>query len=85
MWKAPSGLLIKQSYLAKDTTRIKIFYFFFSYYIKITKKIKKSKSTLNISIVKKNEYDVKKQAIALMPNLIHYLDAASLSLVFDQF
>ena len=39
---------------------------------------------LNLSVTFNGEYDKKKQIRALMPNLIHSLDACSLSLLHNK-
>lgn len=70
-WSLPHGLEVKQSYLQKYTERIKVFSF--------------SNMRLNITKSDKNKFDSNKQVIALMPNLIHSLDAASMVLLYDQF
>lgn len=70
-WTLPSGLTISQSYLQKKSTTITPFMY------------SKLKLTLTINI--KDKYDKNKQTRALMPNLIHSLDASSLSLLFEKF
>lgn len=70
-WSLPNGLEINQSYLKRYTERIKVFCY--------------SKIRLSLTRTDKNKYDCNKQVIALMPNLIHTLDAASMILLYDQF
>ena len=70
VWTLPSGLEVHQSYLDSGTIKIQPF---------SHKKIK-----LNIKFVKKDSFDKSKQIIALMPNLIHSLDASSLALLYNK-
>lgn len=70
-WTLPSGLTIKQSYLETKSTSIAPFMH--------------SKIKLNLKVTVKDKFDKKKQVRALMPNLIHSLDATSLSLLYEQF
>ena len=63
----PTGFTIKQSYLESKSTTITPFML--------------SKIKLNLKVSIKNKYDRNKQVRALMPNLIHFLDATSLSLL----
>lgn len=69
-WTLPSGLNVKQFYVDSEAIRLKPF------------KYKKSTFTLKI---KTNRVNKNKQVRALMPNLIHSLDAASLALILDRF
>ena len=69
-WGTSSGLLVNQSYVSSD--EIKLFPFSYS----------KSSLTLNIPTKKLNN---KKQIRALMPNLIHSLDASTLALLADSY
>jgi len=69
-WSLPSGIIIKQSYLEHKSTSIKPFLY------------SKVKLTLRVSI--KGSYDKNKQIRALTPNLIHSLDATSLSLLHEK-
>lgn len=66
-----TGLTIKQSYLETRTTSITPFMY--------------SKIKLNLKVTNKKKLDNKKQIRALMPNLIHSLDAASLALLYTKF
>ena len=70
-WTLPTGLTIKQSYLETKSTTITLFMY--------------SKIKLNLKVTIKDKYDKHKQARALMPNLIHSLDATSLILLYEQF
>jgi DNA-directed RNA polymerase len=63
-------LEVKQSYLEKKSTSITPFLY--------------SKVKINIQVVNKDKYDKSKQIRALMPNLIHSLDASSLSLLYNK-
>lgn len=70
-WSLPTGLHINQSYLSTKSTAIKPFTFV--------------KSSFKLKVSNKNKLDQSKQKIALMPNLIHSLDSASLGLLYDRF
>lgn len=70
-WNLPTGLIVSQSYLESKSTSISPFMY--------------SKTKLNIKVSIKGEYDKNKQIRALMPNLIHSLDATSLSLLYESF
>jgi hypothetical protein len=69
-WTLPTGLMIYQSYNVMKELRISPFN-----YSKYTYSIKK----------KAKKMDTKKNIRALMPNLIHSLDAASLSLLIHSY
>ena len=69
-WAVPSGLNVNQYYLDSEAIRLKPF------------KYKKNTFTLKIRTKKINK---QKQIRALMPNLVHSLDAASLSLIVNIF
>lgn len=70
-WALPHGLHINQSYLLTKTATIKPFTFV--------------KSSFKLRVTDNTKFDLSKQKIALMPNLIHSLDATSLSLLYDRF
>lgn len=70
VWILPHGLTVRQSYLEVKSTSIRPFLH--------------SKAKINIQVVNKNEFDKPKQIRALMANLIHSLDASSMSL-YDKF
>lgn len=70
-WALPHGLHINQSYLLTKTATIKPFTFI--------------KSSFKLRVVDNTKFDLSKQKIALMPNLIHSLDGTSLSLLYDRF
>ncbi len=70
-WALPHGLHIKQSYLLTKTATIKPFTYI--------------KSSFKLRVADKTKFDLSKQRIALMPNLIHSLDGTSLSLLYDRF
>lgn len=71
MWTLPTGLKIKQSYLATRTHPIKPF--------------NHQKITLNLKVTDRNKLDKNRQIRSFMPNLIHSLDAASLTLLYNKF
>jgi DNA-directed RNA polymerase len=64
VWSLPHGLIVRQSYLEVKSTSIRPFLY--------------SKTKINIQVVNKDKYDKSKQIRALMPNLIHSLDALDL-------
>jgi DNA-directed RNA polymerase len=70
VWNLPTGLSIRQSYLETKSTTITPF---------IHSKVK-----LNLR-TSENKLDRNKQSRSLMPNLIHSLDATSMSLLHKQF
>ena len=70
-WSLPHGLLISQSYLEVNTVKLKAFNY--------------SSKTINISVPDVNNINKRKQVTALMPNLIHSLDASSLTSLFLNF
>ena len=69
-WVIPSGAIISQSYLDSKTLKIKPFGFIDSRY--------------NFKTVIKDRFDLVKQSNALMPNLIHSLDASSIALLYER-
>ena len=71
VWTLPTGLTVKQNYLATKSTSITPF---------IHSKVK-----LNLKTTDKEKINKEKQIRALMPNLIHSLDASSMSLLHKQF
>lgn len=70
-WALPSGLKIYQSYLESKSITINPF----SY----------SKVKLNLKVSSKDKFDHNKQVRALMPNLIHSLDAYSMTELYFSF
>ena len=69
-WVIPSGAIISQSYLDNKTLKIKPFGFIDSRY--------------NFKTIIKDRFDLVKQSNALMPNLIHSLDASSIALLYER-
>jgi DNA-directed RNA polymerase, mitochondrial len=69
-WTVPSGLIVNQYYVDSEAIRLKPFFY------------KKNTYTLKVSNKKLNR---PKQIRALMPNLIHSLDASSLALLVELF
>ena len=69
-WVLPTGLNVTQYYVDTQAIRLKPFTY------------RKQRFSLKI---KNNKVNKSKQIRALMPNLIHSLDAASLSLILDMF
>ena len=70
-WILPTGLVVKQQFYATKTIKVKPFIY--------------NKNLLNLTITKKNEFNKLKQKTALMPNLVHSLDAASLCIVINNY
>jgi DNA-directed RNA polymerase len=70
VWTVPSGLNVKQKYLKSEAIELKPFK-----YSRTTFSIKKLTKVINTN----------KQNRALMPNLVHSLDASSLCLLVDGF
>jgi hypothetical protein len=70
-WVLPTGLIIRQSYVTLKELRISPFNY--------------SKYSFVLKTKNMNKIDQKKNVRALMPNLIHSLDAASLSLLIDKY
>lgn len=70
-WTLPHGLIVNQGYLKVYRDRISIFAY--------------SKTKLTLKVTDRNKLDSVKQCTALMPNLIHSLDAASMTLLFSEF
>lgn len=68
-WTLPSGAIISQSYLSSKILKLKPFSFMNSKY--------------NFRTVIKDKFDRTKQSNALMPNLIHSLDASSIAILYD--
>ncbi len=70
-WSLPHGLEISQSYQKLTTERIPVSSF--------------TTSVINLSQTVKGMMRVQKQTTALMPNLIHSLDATSMTLLYNEF
>nr|QWO71374.1 RNA polymerase [Termitomyces sp. DKA64] len=70
-WILASGLVVKQQFYAKKNLKVKPFYY--------------TNNLLNLSVTIKNKFNEQKQKIALMPNLVHSLDAASLCVVMTKY
>ena len=69
-WPLPTGLYVKQYYVDSEAIRLKPFKF--------------RKKTFNIKVLS-DKINKRKQIRALMPNLIHSLDGASLCLLINMF
>ena len=70
-WHLPSGLIVKQKYFEKKEVKFRPFIY--------------TKDLLTLNIFDKKKFNRRKQTRALMPNLIHSLDAVSLALLIDKF
>ena len=70
-WILPTGLVVNQHFYLKETIRVKPFIY--------------KKNVLNLTVAIKDKYNETKQKTALMPNLVHSLDAASLGLVIEDY
>lgn len=71
VWRLPTGLEVHQKYMKKHTKNIRPF--------------KTTRTALALTITDKVSMDTKKQKTALMPNLIHSLDASVLFLLYNSF
>ena len=63
--------MVQQQFISADVIKVKPFLY--------------TKNLINLNVKNKNKLNFKKQKRALMPNLVHSLDAASLALVIDSF
>ena len=70
-WILPTGLIVQQQYYAKKKIKVKPYIY--------------SKDLLTLNIPIKTKFNTQKQIRAFMPNLVHSLDAATLSLLIDIF
>nr|YP_010697841.1 hypothetical protein P1S03_mgp04 [Porodaedalea chrysoloma]WCF76802.1 hypothetical protein [Porodaedalea chrysoloma] len=70
-WTLPSGLNVQQQFFAIKKVKVKPFIY--------------TKDLLTLQIYDKNAFNMRKQLKALMPNLVHSLDAASLALLIDNY
>lgn len=70
-WTLPSGLRVDQSYLTDKKVQIKPF--------------DGNKKSFTVRHIDKDNLDKNKQIRALMPNLIHSLDAASLTALYNKY
>lgn len=66
-WTLPTDLVVNQQYYATKSIKVKPFVY--------------TKNLLNLTIKDKDKFNELKQKTALMPNLVHTLDAATLCLV----
>lgn len=71
VWNLPTGLIVQQRYMMEHKKRIK--------------PIWSSVRSLTLTITDKVKIDKMKQKRALMPNLVHSLDATTLSLLYNSF
>jgi DNA-directed RNA polymerase len=73
-WILPTGLVVNQQFYQKTKKK--------------TIKVKPSiytKNVLNLTVAIKDKFNERKQKTALMPNLVHSLDAASLGLIIENY
>jgi DNA-dependent RNA polymerase len=70
-WILPTGLVVQQQFYATEKIKVKPFIY--------------TKNLLNLTIIRKDKFNNGKQKVALMPNLVHSLDAASLCIVINNY
>lgn len=69
IWRLPHGLMISQKYMMQHTLKINPFAYL--------------SNTLSLTITDKIKMDKNKQLLAFIPNLVHSLDAATLTLLYS--
>lgn len=70
-WTLPTGLIVNHGYLSNKSFQIRPF--------------DSSRKSFSLNYVYKNVFNKPKQSRALMPNLIHSLDATSLALLYKKY
>lgn len=70
-WYLPNGLSVFQKYYGTKKIKYKPYLF--------------TKDLLTLNLIDKNKFNARKQSRALMPNLVHSLDAVNLALLIDNF
>lgn len=71
VWKLPNGLMVIQKYLKRKTKKIEPFTYI--------------NTSISLTFTDKMKIDKRKQTTALEPNLVHSLDASTLSLLYLSF
>ena len=71
VWRLPHGLMVSKKYMLRHSKKVQPFSYL--------------KSSLTLTITDKVKIDKQKQITALMPNLVHSLDASTLALLYNSF